>query len=140
MGAVRASPELVALGKDGRGEDRFTSREMIDTEQRLKGAALRLADRSNHRLPAAAMERAIDAAGRNGLVLGGEQKAALAHIVRPRNLAMVTGYAGPGKSAMLGVALEAWAGAGSTVQGLALPCIAAQNLERATGITTRPTA
>src|SRR3546814_11712054 len=99
MGAVRASPELVALGKDGRGEDRFTSREMIDTEQRLKGAALRLADRSNHRLPAAAMERAIDAAGRNGLVLGGEQKAALAHIVRPRNLAMVTGYAGTGQSA-----------------------------------------
>src|SRR3546814_16475734 len=107
MGAVRASPELVALGKDGRGEDRFTSREMIDTEQRLKGAALRLADRSNHRLPAAAMERAIDAAGRNGLVPGGEQKAALAHIVRPRNLAMATGYAGNGKSAMLGVAREA---------------------------------
>ena len=26
MGAVRASPELVALGKDGRGQERFTSR------------------------------------------------------------------------------------------------------------------
>src|SRR3546814_8307926 len=33
MSAVRSSPELVALGKDGRGEDRFTSRDMIDTEQ-----------------------------------------------------------------------------------------------------------
>src|SRR3546814_4753237 len=110
---------------------------MIDTEQRLKGAALRLADRSNHRLPAAAMERAIDAAGRNGLVLGGEQKAALAHIVRPRNLAMVTGYAGTGKSAMLGVAREAWEGAGYAVQGLALSGIAAQNLESGSGIASR---
>src|SRR3546814_18108565 len=85
---------------------------MIDTEQRLKGAALRLADRSNHRLPAAAMERAIDAAGRNGLVLGGEPKAALAHIVRPRNLAMVTGYAGTGKTATMCFARQAWGGPG----------------------------
>src|SRR3546814_4784945 len=38
MSAVRTSPELVALGKDGRGEDRFTSRDMIDTEQRLSQA------------------------------------------------------------------------------------------------------
>src|SRR3546814_2434683 len=34
LGAVRSSPDLIALGKDGRGEDRFTSREMIETEQR----------------------------------------------------------------------------------------------------------
>src|SRR3546814_18548631 len=80
------------------------------------------------------MERAIDAAGRNGLVLGGEQKAALAHIVRPRNLAMVTGYAGTGKSATLGVAREAWEGAGYAVQGLALSGTAAQNLESGSGI------
>jgi len=32
MSAVRASLDLVALGKDGRGEDRFTSRNMIETE------------------------------------------------------------------------------------------------------------
>ena len=28
MAAVRASPELTALGKDGHGEDRFTSHDM----------------------------------------------------------------------------------------------------------------
>ena len=38
MAAVRASPELIALGKDGRGEERFTSRDMIETEQRLERA------------------------------------------------------------------------------------------------------
>jgi len=137
MGAVRASPGLVALGKDGRGEDRFTSREMIDTEQRLERAALRLADRSDHRLPATTMDRAIDAAGRNGLILGGEQKAALDHIIGPRDLAIVTGYAGTGKSAMLSVARDAWDLADYEIQGLALSGIAAENLESGSGIASR---
>ncbi|WP_443026140.1 MULTISPECIES: hypothetical protein, partial [unclassified Sphingomonas] len=35
MTAVRASPELVALGKDGRDQERFTSRDMIAVEARL---------------------------------------------------------------------------------------------------------
>jgi Ti-type conjugative transfer relaxase TraA len=137
VGAVRASPDLVALGKDGRGEDRFTSRDMIETEQRLERAALRLADRSDHRLPAAAMDRAIDTAGSDGLILGGEQKAALDHITGPRDLAIVTGYAGTGKSAMLSVARDAWGRAGYDVHGLALSGIAAENLESGSGIASR---
>lgn len=36
MTAVRASPELVALGKDGRDQERFTSRDMIAVEARPK--------------------------------------------------------------------------------------------------------
>ena len=39
MGAMRDAPDLVELGKDGRGEDRFTTREMIEAEQRLHRAA-----------------------------------------------------------------------------------------------------
>ena len=39
MGAMRAAPNLVDLGKDTRGEDRFTTREMIESEQRLHRAA-----------------------------------------------------------------------------------------------------
>jgi Ti-type conjugative transfer relaxase TraA len=137
IGAVRASPDLVTLGKDGRGEDRFTSREMIETEQRLERTALRLADRSDHGLPVAAIDRAIDAAGSNGLILGGEQKDALDHITGPRDLAIVTGYAGTGKSAMLSVARDAWSRAGHEVQGLALSGIAAENLESGSGIASR---
>ncbi|MDF7775698.1 Ti-type conjugative transfer relaxase TraA [Sphingomonas sp. AOB5] len=137
MSAVRTSPDLVILGRDGLGEQRFTSREMIETEQRLERAALRLADRSDHSLPAAAMDRAIDAAGSDGLILGGEQKAALGHITGPRDLAIVTGYAGTGKSAMLSVARDAWNLAGYEIQGLALSGIAAENLESGSGIASR---
>src|SRR5690606_15910017 len=46
--AVRASPDLVSLGKDGRGQDRFTSRAMIETEQRLHRAADAMARRTGH--------------------------------------------------------------------------------------------
>ncbi|WP_066826819.1 Ti-type conjugative transfer relaxase TraA [Sphingomonas mali] len=137
MGAVRAAPELVALGKDGRGEERFTSRDMIETERRLERAADRLAERAGHGLPAAMKGGIIAAAGSGSLRLGEEQQAALAHITRPRDLAIVTGYAGTGKSAMLGIARDEWERAGYRVVGAALSGIAAENLESGSGIASR---
>src|SRR3546814_5614542 len=66
MAAVKGVPEMVALGKDGRGEERFTSRAMIETEQRLECAADRLTDRARHGLPAAMIRGAITDAGKIG--------------------------------------------------------------------------
>ena len=45
MSAVQSSPDLIVLGKDGRGEDRFTSRDMIEVENRLHRASELLAER-----------------------------------------------------------------------------------------------
>jgi Ti-type conjugative transfer relaxase TraA len=137
IAAVRASPELIPLGKDGRGEERFTSRNMIATELRLERATAALAGRAAHSIPAAAHDFAIAAAGMRGLVLGEEQQAALRHITRGGDLASIVGYAGTGKSALLGVAREAWEEAGYRVQGLALSGIAAENLESGSGIESR---
>lgn len=137
MSAVRASPDLIALGKDGRGEDRFTSREMLETEQRLQRASELMAERDRHRVDAESKAAALARAEARGLHLSGEQRNAFDHVTSPKDLSVVVGYAGTGKSAMLGVAREAWEGAGYSVRGAALSGIAAEGLENGSGIQSR---
>ncbi|MBL9070648.1 MAG: Ti-type conjugative transfer relaxase TraA [Sphingopyxis sp.] len=137
MSAVRGSPDLIELGKDGRGEDRFTSREMIETEQRLQRASELMAERERHRVSESDREGALRAAAARGLDLSGEQRAAFDHASDGRDLSVVVGYAGTGKSAMLGVAREAWENSGFEVRGAALSGIAAEGLENGSGIASR---
>jgi len=137
MSAVRASPDLIELGKDGRGDERFTSRDMIETEQRLQRAGELMAERERHRVDEKARAAALAQAERRGLVLSGEQRAAFDHVTGECGLSVVVGYAGTGKSAMLGVAREAWERAGYEVRGVALSGIAAEGLENGSGIASR---
>ncbi len=137
MAAVRASPELVTLGKDGRGYDRFTSRDMIETETRLERATVRLEAGRRHGMDEQHRKLALTRAEMRGLVLSTEQRSAFDHVTKGQGLGVVIGYAGTGKSAMLGVAREAWEGAGYTVRGVALSGIAAENLESGSGIASR---
>jgi Ti-type conjugative transfer relaxase TraA len=137
MGALRNAPDLVELGKDISGEDRFTTREMIEAEQRLHRAAKLMAERERHEVRNADREAALARAEARGLVLSGEQADALAHITDGHDLGIVVGHAGTGKSAMLGVARKAWEAAGYEVRGVALSGIAAENLERGSGIASR---
>jgi Ti-type conjugative transfer relaxase TraA len=135
--AVRTSPDLVALGRDGRGQERFTSREMIAVEERLQRASDLMAERERHRVDSKARERALARAQARGLALSAEQRDAFAHVTDGRDLGVVVGYAGTGKSALLGVAREAWEEAGYRVRGVALSGIAAENLEAGSGIASR---
>jgi len=137
LAAVRGSPDLVRLGPDGRGEERFTSRAMLETEQRLEMATARLDAERHHGVPARHLAAALDRAEARGLVLSVEQRHALAHVTGGSGIASVIGYAGTGKSAMLGVAREAWEKAGYEVRGIALSGIAAENLENGSGIASR---
>jgi Ti-type conjugative transfer relaxase TraA len=137
MSAVKTSPELVALGKDGAGRERFSTRDMLATEQRLERSAEQLADRRGHRVAPASVERAIGAGEGRGLRLGDEQRGALERITNAEDLSLVVGYAGTGKSAMLGVAREAWEAEGYHVRGAALSGIAAESLEAGSGIGSR---
>jgi Ti-type conjugative transfer relaxase TraA len=137
MGAIRSAPDLVRLGKDARGEDRFTTRAMIEAEQRLHRAAKLMAERDRHEVRDRDRGAALARAEARGLVLSGEQANALAHVTDGRDLGIVVGHAGTGKSAMLGVAREAWEAAGYEVRGVALSGIAAENLESGSGISSR---
>ena len=133
MAAVQASPELVRVGEDERGQDRFSTREMLETEARLERDALTLVARSGHAV--SEREKAATLGGAAGLGL--EQRAAFAHVTGDADLAVVVGYAGTGKSTMLGTARLAWEAAGYRVQGAALSGIAAEGLEGGSGIESR---
>ena len=137
MGAMRNAPDLVELGKDARGEDRFTTRAMIEAEQRLHRAAVLMTERERHKVNGTDMRAALARVEARGLVLSGEQAEALARVTNGRDLGIVVGHAGTGKSAMLGAAREAWEAAGYEVRGVALSGIAAENLESGSGIASR---
>jgi Ti-type conjugative transfer relaxase TraA len=137
MSAIRASCEVVYVGNDGRGEERFTSRAMIETERRLERATVGLEAHRSHPVPDQLKERALVHAEGRGLLLSVEQNTAFEHVTSAKGLGTVVGYAGTGKSAMLGVAREAWEAAGYEVQGAALSGIAAENLEAGSGIRSR---
>lgn len=60
MSAVRGSSDLVALGKGGRGEDWFTSHQMIETRQRLQRASEMMAERKRNGVDQKGREGALD--------------------------------------------------------------------------------
>jgi len=101
MAAVRAAPDLVALGKDGRGDERFTSRDMLDTEARLERATIRLEASRRHGMTEQHRKLALVRAEMRGLELSTEQRSAFDHVTKPQAIGVVLGYAGTGKSAML---------------------------------------
>ena len=132
LARIEGAPDLVRLGRDGRGEERFSSREMIATERRLKEHATILAMAKQHRLGSSVLRDATTTPE-----LGKEQKEALAHLLADEGLALLVGFAGSGKSRLLWAAREAWERAGYRVRGAALAGIAAEGLEAGSGITSR---
>jgi hypothetical protein len=107
---------------------------MLSVEERLEAASYDLAGRVGHGVSAAVREMALAGAER---VLKGEQLAAFEHVTGGADIAAVIGYAGTGKSTMLGAARAAWEASGYRVRGAALSGIAAEGLEGGAGIRSR---
>jgi hypothetical protein len=110
---------------------------MIEVEARLEQSTDMLAERFTHRVSERDRDRALASAEERGLLLSGEQRDAFDHATNGKDLCVVIGYAGTGKSAMLGVAREAWEEAGYQVRGAALSGIAAESLEAGSAIPSR---
>ena len=99
---MRSVPRPI-FGNDGRGEARFTSRQIIEAEQRLQRAADLMAGRDRqHHVADHQRDTVLAHAADRDLVLLGEQKDAFRHVTDGRDLFIVVSYAGTGKSAMLG--------------------------------------
>jgi Ti-type conjugative transfer relaxase TraA len=137
LAKVEASPELVRLGEDAAGRVRWTTREMLAAERQMEGQAAALAEGQAHGVPARQQDRALRQAEASGLHLSVEQRDAVRHLTGPEGLALVVGYAGTGKSALLGVAREAWEAEGLRVRGATLSGIAAEGLQAGSGISSK---
>jgi Ti-type conjugative transfer relaxase TraA len=129
---VTASPDIVPLGTDDLGRQRFTTREMFDLERSLLDNADGLANRKNHGVNA--NRRAAILAKHT---LSPEQQRAALEVTGQGDLKSLAGVAGSGKSTTLAAMREIWEAEGYTVKGAALAGIAAENLEYSSGIKAR---
>lgn len=129
---VKGHEDLVSLGLDDRGRQRYTTKEMLAVETLMIERAGQLVERSGHSVHHHFQDRALQSRS-----LTPEQKTAFEHLVSDGDLKNVIGYAGSGKSYLLGAAKEAWEAQGYSVYGVTLSGIAAENLEGGSGISSR---
>jgi len=121
LAKIEGHPDLVHLPGDGK---RLSTRSMVIMESEMSEVARSMHGRTGF-------------AAAPGLVsdrLSHDQRAALAHVTGPGQLAAVVGLAGSGKSTMLGEALKLWEASGFEVRGAALSGIAAEGLQQGSGI------
>lgn len=122
--AIRDSKELVEIfGKNAS----FTSKRMLNLEMSMLTKANKLDMSKGHAVKEVEVTRP----------LSDEQKEVLDHLVASGDMKCVIGYAGSGKSYLLGAAREVWEQSGYKVEGITLSGIAASGLQASSGIESR---
>jgi Ti-type conjugative transfer relaxase TraA len=129
---VTTSPELLQLGTDDLGRQRFTTREMFNLERSLLEKSDTLAHRTNHGVDTKTRTRILEKHD-----LSPEQQRAAIDITEKGDLKSLAGVAGSGKSTTLKALREVWEKEGYTVKGAALAGIAVDNLQQSAGIKSR---
>jgi Ti-type conjugative transfer relaxase TraA len=140
MARLEGSPELVRLAaavKDEHGNvvepERYTTREMLAVESRMAERAQEMADTSMRGVGEGTREAVL--ARHN--YLSAEQQETVRFITSEKSIEALTGFAGTGKSAAIAAARDAWQAEGYRVRGGALSGIAAENLQRESGVESR---
>jgi conjugative relaxase-like TrwC/TraI family protein len=129
--AFLRSPWVVPLANGQRVERRYSTVELVETEQRTVSTAVAL--RSTGRGVATA--DAVEAALASRPHLSGEQRAMVQRLTRDGDgVAVIVGPAGTGKTTAIGAAREAWQATGIPVRGCAIARKAAHQLGRTAGM------
>lgn len=129
---LAAKERAVVVGRDDRGTVRFSTREMVELEQAMLETADDLAAVRRHNVDSGAVLRNLAKTD-----LSSAMQSAAEQVLIGSDLNCIVGYAGAGKSTMLGEMQKIWQARGYQVKGATLSGIAAENLEEASGIRSR---
>ena len=128
---VKDSDHLLYLGMDDHNRERFTTREVLAIETQMLECVRKL-QRQSHAVSEATKLHALTLKE-----LTEEHRLAFEYLTALGNLKCLVGYAGTGKSYLLGLVREAWEGQGYNVLGATFSSIAAENLTASCGIESR---
>jgi Ti-type conjugative transfer relaxase TraA len=118
---LRTSSELIVLNSE---KSVFTSKAYARQEEKLSHVAEILSRRGGFSVSKEAFEKELEESNRHlmekhGSGFSKDQKEALRHLCSEDSLSCLVGYAGSGKTTVLGTAQKAWEASGYRVQGLA---------------------
>ncbi len=130
--SILQSPELLSLGRNDKNEMRYTSKEMLQIESDLVANVTSMASENRHEVSKYLAQKAI-----KSKTLSESQAEVLNALVHGGDAVAVVGFAGTGKTHLLGAAREVWEGAGYRVRGLALAGRAADGLLQDANIDSR---
>ncbi|WP_299825378.1 AAA family ATPase [uncultured Roseobacter sp.] len=135
------SPQLVRLADDG-STPVFTTVDYQRAEHSLDRVAASMSAKTGFAVNTTHIKQAITSQNVKmrrafGGKLSDEQQSALRHVLNDEQLSSVVGLAGAGKSTLLATAQAAWTKQGMTVHGAALAGKAAEELQSASGISSR---
>ncbi|MGN7126808.1 Ti-type conjugative transfer relaxase TraA [Methylorubrum thiocyanatum] len=138
---VGLAPDLVAVSEEVIdpqterviAQARWTTKSLLRAELDMQVAAGRLWTDRTHKLVPVAINTALSARSN----LSDQQREAVRHVTNSERITVVVGFAGAGKSTMLGVANDAWKRSGYRVHGAALAGKAADGLQRSADIPSR---
>ena len=139
MTRLEGSPELVILERETGAvgnavpDVRYTTRTMLRVEQKIAGIVSEMAAVADHPVGETALKSALSKYPKLSL----DERKAVRRLTHPRNVEAVAGLTGSGKSEAIAAAKEAWEASGYRVRGATLRAIAAENLEKYSGVESK---